>query len=125
MENNFWGVSVEAAKTLGLGKFVRENHEVFDHLKKLLTDKWLRVRINACRAFADAEDPKAIPELTWVIEHDIDHKVIRVAEECLNLIKESMKASKEVPTIREAIDKLKSKNLEVMQKMSMLERQLQ
>jgi aminopeptidase N len=116
---------IREAATFALGKFVRENHEVFDHLKRLLTDRWLRVRINACRAFADAEDPKAIPELTWVIEHDIDHKVIRIAEECLNLIKESMNTPKEVITIREDVDKLKSKSLEMMQKMSRLERQLQ
>jgi aminopeptidase N len=115
---------IREAATFALGKFVRENSQVFDHLKKLLTDKWLRVRINACRAFADAEDPKAIPELTWVIEHDIDHKVTRIAEECLNLIKESMKMSKEFTTIREDVDKLKSKNLEMTQKVSRLERQL-
>ncbi|MFL6366502.1 MAG: hypothetical protein ACJ719_15025, partial [Nitrososphaeraceae archaeon] len=60
-----------------------------------------------------------------VIEHDIDHKVIRIAEECLNLIKESMNTPKEVITIREDVDKLKSKSLEMMQKMSRLERQLQ
>jgi aminopeptidase N len=127
IEKSTYGHSnrIREAATFALGKFVRENHEVFDHLKKLLTDKWLRIRINACRAFADAEDPKAIPELTWVIEHDIDHKVIRVAEECLNLIKESMKTPKEFMTIREDVDKLKSKNLEMMQKISRLERQLQ
>src|SRR5919202_1155999 len=126
IEKSTYGHSnrIREAATFALGKFVREDHEVFDHLKKLLTDKWLRIRINACRAFADAEDPKAIPELTWVIEHDIDHKVTRVAEECLNLIKESMKASKELTTIREDVDKLKSKNLEMMQKVSRLERQL-
>jgi aminopeptidase N len=127
IEKSRYGYSnrIREAATFALGKFVLENYEVFDHLKILLTDKSLRVRINACRAFADAEDPKAIPELTWVIEHDIDHKVTRIAEECLNLIKESMKTSKEVTTIREDIDKLKSKNLEMMQKVSRLERQLQ
>jgi aminopeptidase N len=127
IEKTKYGYSnrIREAATFALGKFVRENHEVFDTLKRLLTDKWLRVRINACRAFADAEDPKAIPELTWVIEHDIDHKVIRIAEECLNLIKESMNTPKEVITIREDVDKLKSKNLEMMQKVSRLERQLQ
>jgi hypothetical protein len=51
--------------------------------------------------------------------------VIRIAEECLNLIKESMNTPKEVITIREDVDKLKSKSLEMMQKMSRLERQLQ
>jgi hypothetical protein len=90
----------------------------------LLTDRWFRVRINACRAFADAEEPKAIAELTWVAEHDLDHRVIRIAEECINLIRASSKTPKEVISIREEVDKLKSKSLEMMQKMNRLEREL-
>ena len=115
---------IREAATFALGKFVHENHEVFDHLKNLLTDRWFRVRINACRAFADAEEPKAIAELTWVAEHDLDHRVIRIAEECINLIRASSKTPKEVISIREEVDKLKSKSLEMMQKMNRLEREL-
>src|SRR5919198_4802674 len=115
---------IREAATFALGKFVHENHEVFDHLKNLLTDRWFRVRINACRAFADAEEPKAIAELTWVAEHDLDHRVIRIAEECINLIRTSSKTPKEVISIREEVDKLKSKSLEMMQKMNRLEREL-
>src|ERR687888_33899 len=115
---------IREAATFALGKFVHDNHEVFDHLKNLLTDRWFRVRINACRAFADAEEPKAIAELTWVAEHDLDHRVIRIAEECINLIRASSKTPKEVISIREEVDKLKSKSLEMMQKMNRLEREL-
>ena len=115
---------VRETATFSLSKFLHENHEVFDHLKNLLTDKWFRVRINACRAFADAEEPKAIAELAWVTEHDLDFRVRRIAEECINLIKESMKTPKEVVSIRTEVDKLKSNSLEMMQKMNRLEREL-
>lgn len=84
----------------------------------------VQIRINACRAFADAEEPKAIAELEWVAEHDLDYRVTRIAEECINFIKESMKAPKEVISIREEVDKLKTNTMEMMQKMNRLEREL-
>ncbi|MEW6604651.1 MAG: M1 family aminopeptidase, partial [Thermoproteota archaeon] len=84
---------VREAATFALGKFA-DSQQVFDHLKSLLIDKWFRVRINACRALADAELTKAIPDLSWVAEHDLDHRVRRVAEECINIIKDATKKPK-------------------------------
>lgn len=115
---------VREAATFALGKFVDGNPAVFDHLKGLLTDKWFRVRINALRAFADAEAAKAILDMTWVAENDLDQRVRRVAEECINMIKEASKKPKEVAQMREELDKVKSKNLELLQKMDRLEREL-
>jgi aminopeptidase N len=114
---------VREAATFALGKFINDNPAAFDHLKSLLTDSWFRVRINACRAFADAEATKAIPDLTEVSENDLDHRVRRVAEECINLIKEATKKPKEVAQMREELDRVKSKNLELLQKMDRLERE--
>jgi aminopeptidase N len=114
---------IREAATFALGKFVREVPGVSDHLKVLLQDKWFRVRINACRAFADAEDVKAIPELAKAVENDLDHRVRRVAEECINLIKESTTKPREVAEIREELDRIKSKNLELLQKVDRLERE--
>ena len=94
-----------------------------DHLKSLLTDRWFRVRINACRAIADAELTKAIPDLSRVTENDLDHRVRRVAEECINIIKEATKKPKEVAQMREELDRIKSKNLELLQKVDRLERE--
>lgn len=111
------------AATFALGKFA-DSHVVVDHLKSLLTDKWFRVRINACRALADAELTKAIPDLARVAEHDLDHRVRRVAEECINIIKEATKKPKEVAQMREELDRVKSKNLELLQKVDRLEREL-
>ena len=114
---------VREAATFALGKFVREVPGISDHLKSLLEDKWFRVRINACRAFADAEDLKSIPDLTRTAERDLDHRVRRVAEECINLIKEAATKPREVAEMREELDRIKSKNLEMLQKVDRLERE--
>ena len=114
---------VREAATFALGKFA-DSHAVLDHLKSLLTDKWFRVRINACRALADAELTKSIPDLAWVADHDLDHRVRRVAEECINIIKEATKKPKEVAQMREELEGVKSKNLELLQKVDRLEREL-
>jgi aminopeptidase N len=114
---------VREAATFALAKFI-DNHSVVDQLRSLLTDRWFRVRINACRAFADAEYVKAIPDLTRVAETDLDHRVRRVAEECINMIKEATKKPKEVAQMRDELDRMKSKSLEMMQRMDRLERGL-
>ncbi|MDQ3807129.1 MAG: HEAT repeat domain-containing protein [Thermoproteota archaeon] len=114
---------IREAATFALGKFA-DNPAVFDHLKILLTDKWFRVRINACRALADAELITAIPDLIWVIENDLDYRVRRVAEECTNIIRGATKKPREVALMREELENLKSKNLELLQKVDRLEREL-
>lgn len=114
---------VREAATFALGKFV-DSHAVVDQLRSLLTDKWFRVRINACRAFADAEYLKAVPDLARVAETDLDHRVRRVAEECINMIKDATKKPKEVAQMREELDRMKAKNLDMMARMDRLERGL-
>ncbi len=115
---------IREVATFTLSKFVDGNPVIFEHLKTLLTDKWFRVRINACRAFADAESTKSISDLTWVMENDLDHRVRRVAEECINIIKDATKKPKEVAQIREEIDRVKANNLELLQKIDRFEREL-
>ncbi len=114
---------IREAATFALGRFVDGNPAVSDHLKVLLADKWFRVRINACRAFAEAEVAKAIPELNRVAQSDLDNRVRRVAEECINIIRDASRKPKEVTQMREEIDRVKSKNLELLQKMDRWERE--
>jgi aminopeptidase N len=114
---------VREAATFALGKFT-DNHAVVDQLKSLLTDSWFKVRINACKAFADAGYVKAVPDLTRVSETDLDHRVRRVAEECINLIRDAAKKPKEVAQMHDEMDRIKAKNLEMMQRMDRLERGL-
>ena len=113
---------VREAPAFALGRFAG-NPAVVDHLKTLLTDKWFRVRINTCRALADAELVTTIPDLTWVMENDLDHRVRRVAEECINIIRVAIRKPREVAQMREELENLKSKNLELLQKMDRLERE--
>lgn len=114
---------VREAATFALGKFT-DSHAAVEQLKTLLSDKWFRVRINACRALADAEYLKSVPDLTRVSEQDLDHRVRRVAEECINMIKEATKKPKEVAQMREEMDRMKAKGLEMMQKVDRLEKGL-
>ncbi|MEM2760018.1 MAG: M1 family aminopeptidase, partial [Nitrososphaerales archaeon] len=72
---------VREAATLALGKFAKNNDRVIDHLKQLLKDPWFKVRINAIKAFAEAQESKAIPDIEWVASNDIDPRVRRMAEE--------------------------------------------
>jgi hypothetical protein len=59
-----------------------------------------------------------------VIENDLDYRVRRVAEECTNIIRGATKKPREVALMREELENLKSKNLELLQKVDRLEREL-
>lgn len=115
---------VREATTLALGKFAKDNNTVIDHLKQLLKDPWFRVRINAIKAFVEAQEPKGIPEIEWVANNDIDPRVRRLAEEGILAIRESMQTPKEVAQMREEVEKLKTMNLELVQKVDKLEQEL-
>jgi aminopeptidase N len=115
---------VREAATFALGRYVSDNRTVFDHLKTLLTDSWFRVRINACRALAEGDQIKAIQDLSWLSEHDLDHRVRRVAEESILMIRQSASRPKGMTSLQDEVDRIKSRNLELMQKMDRLERQL-
>jgi len=114
---------IREAATFALGRFAG-NPAVIDYLKILLTDKWFRVRINTCRALADAELVTAIPDLTRVMENDLDYRVRRVAEECISIIRGATRKPREVAQVREELESLKSNNLELLQKVDRLEREL-
>lgn len=115
---------VREAATLALGKFTRNNDRVIDHLAQLLKDPWFRVRINSVRAFVEAQEPKGIPEIEWVAKNDIDDRVRRVADEGILAIREAIQVPKEVTQMREDVEKLKSMNLELVQKIDRLEREI-
>jgi aminopeptidase N len=104
-----------------LGQFAKHT-KVYDVLSKLLTDDWFRVRINACKAFEESELVKCVEELTYVAEHDIDNRVRRIAFEAINKIKESNKPT--VAELVEEVDKLKSSNAELLQKIDRIDREI-
>lgn len=115
---------VREAATLALGKFVKSNDKIFDHLNKLLKDPWFKVRINAMKAFVDAQESRALSDIELVAKNDIDPRVRRIAEESVNKIKESMKTPKEIKEMKEEVEKLRSQNQRLVQRLDKLEGEL-
>jgi aminopeptidase N len=109
------------ASTSALSKFLRTikdnddekleemNQKVFNHLLGLLKDKRRKVKINACKAFADNDAKPARPDtkifeaidaLIYVAEHDLDGFIRREAERCVNIMREWIKEwSSKPPTL--------------------------
>jgi aminopeptidase N len=85
------------------------NQKVFNQLLRLLKDRRRKVKINACKAFADNDakpsrsDAKifeAMDALIYVAEHDLDGFVRREAERCANVVREWIKEwSSKPPTL--------------------------
>jgi aminopeptidase N len=78
-------------------KLQETNLKVSKQLLKLLLDSRRKVKINACKAFADPDAKPLMPNaaifetiqaLIHVAEHDIDTFVRREAERCANIIRE-------------------------------------
>jgi aminopeptidase N len=76
------------------------NRKVFSLLLELLQDSKRKVKINACKAFAEPDAKPSTPDtstfrtieaLIHVAEHDVDGFVRREAERCANIIKEWIK----------------------------------
>src|SRR5215211_3272076 len=112
------------ASTSALSKFLRTikdnddekntkleemNQKVFNHLLGLLKDKRRKVKINACKAFADNDAKPARPDtkifevidaLVYVAEHDLDGFIRREAERCVNIMRVWIKEwSSKPPTL--------------------------
>jgi aminopeptidase N len=90
-------------------KLEEMNQKVFYHLLGLLKDKRRKVKINACKAFADNDAKPARPDtkifeaidaLIYVAEHDLDGFIRREAERCVNIMREWIKEwSSKPPTL--------------------------
>jgi aminopeptidase N len=89
-------------------KLEEMNQKVFNQLLRLLKDKRRKVKINACKAFADKDvkpsilDSKifqAIDAMIYVAEHDLDGFVRKEAERCANIMREWIKEWSSKPPI--------------------------
>jgi len=90
-------------------KLEEMNQRVFNHLLGLLKDKRRKVKINACKAFADNDAKPARPDikifeaidaLVYVAEHDLDGFIRREAERCVNIMRVWIKEwSSKPPTL--------------------------
>ena len=89
-------------------KLEKMNQKVSNQLLRLLRDKRRKVKINACKAFADNDAKPSRPDakifevidaLMHVAEHDLDGFVRREAERCANIMREWIKEWSSKPPI--------------------------
>jgi aminopeptidase N len=101
-----------AASTLGkLGLLNdRARDQAYDRLVELLSDEWLRVRLNAVTALGELKEMKAVGELGRTIDRDLDGRVIRFAREAIARLREGADKGEEIRKLRDDLDKLSEEN---------------
>ena len=116
---------VRGAATLALGKLGQINDaakdKAYDRLVVLLSDEWLRVRLNAIAALAELKLPKSVAELERTRSRDLDGRVIRAAREAIARIREGADKGDEVKKLREDLEKLQEDNRGLKDRLDKLE----
>jgi len=116
---------VRGAATFALGKLGQINDQTkekaYDCLVPLLSDEWLRVRLNAIAALAELKLPKAVGELERTRVRDLDGRVVRAAREAIVRIREGADKGDEVKKLREDLEKLQEDNRSLKDRLDKLE----
>ncbi len=84
--------------------------DAYDRLVELLSDDWLRVRLNAIGALAELKDTKAIGELSRVRDRELDGRVIRTAREAIRRLQEGADKGEEIKKLREELEKIQEES---------------
>jgi aminopeptidase N len=116
---------VRGIATSALGKLGqlsdRAKDQAYDRLVELLTDEWLRVRLNAAAALAELKETKAIGELNRAVDRDLDGRVIRAAREAIVRLREGADKGDEIRKLRADFDKLLEENRGLRDRLDKLE----
>ena len=116
---------VRGAATLALGKLGQisdgAKEKAYDCLVPLLSDEWLRVRLNAIAALAELKLPKSVAELERVRARDLDGRVIRAAREAIARIREGADKGDEIKKLREDLEKMQEDNRGLKDRLDKLE----
>jgi aminopeptidase N len=116
---------VRGAATFALGKLGQINDQAkekaYDRLVELLSDDWLRVRLNAIAALVELKLPKSVGELERTRVRDLDGRVIRAAREAIARIREGADKGDEVKKLREDLEKLQEDNRSLKDRLDKLE----
>ncbi len=116
---------VRGAAAFALGKLGQINDQTkekaYDCLVPLLSDEWLRVRLNAIAALVELKLPKAVAELERTRVRDLDGRVVRAAREAIVRIREGADKGDEVKKLREDLEKLQEDNRSLKDRLDKLE----
>ncbi len=81
--------------------------EIAEDLVRLVEDWWLRVKLSACAAVAEAGEEKALPALARIAQTDLDGRVRRSAAEAAKRIREGKDKGEEVRKLRDDLEGLR------------------
>lgn len=112
-----------ATAVLGrLGKLSdKAKDEAYDRLVELLQDPWLRVQLNAINALAELKEPRAIAELERTRVRELDGRVVRVAREAIQRLREGADKGDEIKKLRDDVEKLQEENRGLKDRLDKLE----
>jgi len=99
----------------------RAKDQAYDRLVELLSDDWLRVRLNAISALAELKETKAIGELSRTVDRDLDGRVVRTAREAMQRLRDGADKGEEVRKLREDLDKIVEENRVLKDRLDKLE----
>ena len=119
---------VRGAATIVLGRLGqlsdRAKDQAYDRLVELLSDEWLRVRLNAIAALVELKETKAIAELERARARDLDGRVIRTAREAIQRLREGADKGEEVKKLRDDVEKLQEENRGLKDRLAKIEASL-
>ncbi len=103
--------NLRAAGTGVLGKLLdvkdAPRTEIAEDLVKLVEDWWLRVKLAACSAVAEAGEERALGALGRLAQADLDGRVRRSAAEAAKRIREGKDKGEEVRKLRDDLEGLR------------------
>jgi len=119
---------VRGSATIVLGRLGqlsdRAKDQAYDRLVELLSDDWLRVRLNAIAALVELKETKAIAELERARARDLDGRVIRSAREAIQRLREGADKGDEVKKLRDDVEKIQEENRGLKDRLEKLESRL-
>ncbi|HEY7270714.1 MAG TPA: aminopeptidase, partial [Dehalococcoidia bacterium] len=86
-----------------------------------LSDPWYRCQTAAIDALKDIKDPKALPHLQRIADRELDGRVVRMARDAVQKIRQGQDKGEEMKKLREEVDKLADENRALRDRLDKLE----
>ncbi|MCG8417894.1 MAG: M1 family metallopeptidase [Proteobacteria bacterium] len=116
--------AIKALAELTRGRRDRDARDVRDVAERLLFDRDFRVQYAALEAVGKMADPAALAALDRLVERSLDGRLRRRAREIIRDIQEERAQGEAIAALRDDVDKLHRRNVELQQRLDALEAQL-
>jgi aminopeptidase N len=117
---------VRGAAAAALGKFAEfvsesQKSDIVDRLIELLSDSWYRVQSSAIESLKQVRDPKAVPHLERAAQRELDGRIVRLARDAVQKIRQGQDKGEELKKLRDEVDKLVDENRALRDRLDRLE----